>query len=79
MTIDFVTLLPIFMFLTLAVLLFSGFPVAFVLGGVGLGFGFLGIAFDVFSFIEFFKLFSFVLSIVISLFGITYHKVGSVD
>ena len=58
MTIDFVTLLPIFMFFTLAVLLFSGFPVAFVLGGVGLGFGFLGIAFDVFSFIEFFNIVS---------------------
>ena len=28
MTMDFVTLLPIFMFLTLALLLFSGFPVA---------------------------------------------------
>ncbi len=59
MTMDFVTLLPIFMFLTLALLLFSGFPVAFVLGGVGLGFGFLGIAFDVFSFIEFFNIVSF--------------------
>ena len=58
MTMDFVTLLPIFMFLTLALLLFSGFPVAFVLGGVGLGFGFLGIAFDVFSFIEFFNIVS---------------------
>ena len=46
------------MFYTLAVLLFSGFPVAFVLGGVGLGFGFLGIAFDVFSFIEFFNIVS---------------------
>ena len=44
MTIDFVTLLPIFMFFTLAILLFSGFPVAFVLGGVGLGYGFLGMA-----------------------------------
>ena len=51
---DFVTLLPIFMFLALAILLFSGFPVAFVLGGVGLGFGFLGIQYDVFSFIQFF-------------------------
>ena len=49
---DFVTLLPIFMFLALAILLFSGFPVAFVLGGVGLGFGFLGIQYDVFSFIS---------------------------
>ncbi len=55
---DFVTLLPVFMFLSLAILLFSGFPVAFVLGGVGLGFGFLGMAFDVFSFIEFFNIIS---------------------
>ena len=33
---DFIELLPVFMFLALAILLFSGFPVAFVLGGVGL-------------------------------------------
>ena len=39
MSMDFVTLLPVFMFATLAILLFSGFPVAFVLVGVGLGFG----------------------------------------
>ena len=58
MTMDFVTLLPVIMFATLALLLFSGFPVAFVLGGVGLGFGFLGMAFDVFSFIEFFNIIS---------------------
>ena len=58
MSMDFVTLLPVFMFATLAILLFSGFPVAFVLGGVGLGFGFLGMAFDVFSFIEFFNIIS---------------------
>ena len=58
MSMDFVTLLPVFMFATLALLLFSGFPVAFVLGGVGLGFGFLGMAFDVFSFIEFFNIIS---------------------
>ena len=58
MHMDFVTLLPVLMFATLALLLFSGFPVAFVLGGVGLGFGFLGIAFDVFSFIEFFNIIS---------------------
>ena len=55
---DFVTLLPVFMFLSLALLLFSGYPVAFVLGGVGLGFGFLGMAFDVFNFIEFFNIIS---------------------
>ena len=58
MTMDFVTLLPVIMFATLALLLFSGFPVAFVLGGVGLGFGFIGMAFDVFSFIEFFNIIS---------------------
>ena len=55
---DFITLLPVFMFLALAVLLFSGFPVAFVLGGVGLGFGFIGIYLDVFSLIEFFNVIS---------------------
>ena len=48
--------LPAFMFAALAVLLFTGFPVGFVLGGVGLMFGFIGICFDVFSQIEFFNL-----------------------
>ena len=48
--------LPAFMFAALAVLLFTGFPVGFVLGGVGLMFGFIGIYFDVFSQIEFFNL-----------------------
>lgn len=47
---------PVMMFGALGVLIFTGYPVAFVLAGVGLGFGFLGIAFDVFSFIEFFNL-----------------------
>ena len=37
----FVELLPIYMFVALALLLFTGFPVAFILGGVGLGFAFL--------------------------------------
>ncbi len=55
---DIVTLLPVFMFLALALLLFSGYPVAFILGGVGLAFGFLGIHFDVFSLIEFFNILS---------------------
>ena len=50
--------LPVFMFLALAILLFSGFPVAFILGGVGLMFGFIGIFFEVFSFIEFFNILS---------------------
>ena len=48
--------LSAFMFAALAVLLFTGFPVGFVLGGVGLMFGFIGIYFDVFSQIEFFNL-----------------------
>ena len=55
---DFITLLPIFMFISLAILLFSGFPVAFILGGVGLMFGFIGIYYDVFSLIEFFNILS---------------------
>ena len=50
---DLIELLPVLMFLALALLLFSGFPVAFVLGGVGLFFGFIGIFFEVFSLVEF--------------------------
>ena len=48
--------LPAFMFAALALLLFSGFPVGFVLGGVGLAFGFIGVALDVFHTIQFFNL-----------------------
>ncbi len=48
--------LPAFMFVVLGSLLFSGYPVAFILGGVGLVFGFVGMYFDVFSFIQFFNL-----------------------
>ena len=48
--------LPLFMFAALALFLFSGFPVAFVLGGVALGFGFIGIAAGVFSFVEFYNI-----------------------
>ena len=47
--------LPIGMFATLAILLFTGFPVAFVLGGVALFYGFLGICFGIFAPIEFFN------------------------
>ena len=47
--------LPIFMFLTLAVLLFSGFPVAFILGGLALLYGLIGYVLDTFSLIEFFN------------------------
>ncbi len=44
--------MPVLMFVALAVLLFSGFPVALVLAGIGLGFGFLGIALDLMNFIQ---------------------------
>ena len=47
--------LPIFMFVALGVLLFSGYPVAFVLGGVALVFGFLGYLVGTFRFVEFFN------------------------
>jgi len=47
-------LLPLLMFVTLFLLIFSGFPVAFVLGGVGVIFGFVGMGFGFFSWIEFF-------------------------
>ena len=47
--------LPIFMFLTLATLLFSGYPVAFILGGLALSFGMLGYFLDAFRLIEFFN------------------------
>jgi len=47
--------LPIIMFLSLAFLLFSGFPVAFILGGLALLFGLIGYFLDMFSLIEFFN------------------------
>jgi len=52
----FVDLLPAFMFMVLAVLLFSGFPVGFVLGGVGLIFAGIGNMLGVFSAKEFFNI-----------------------
>ena len=48
-----IELLPVWMFATLGVLLFTGFPVAWVLGGLGLAFGLLGIATGQFLFIQF--------------------------
>ena len=48
--------LPAIMFLTLALGLFSGFPVAFMVGGVGLLFGFIGWSVDYFSLIEFYNI-----------------------
>src|ERR687891_2482975 len=47
--------LPIAMFITLALLLFSGYPVAFILGGLALLYGMIGYALGVFSLIEFFN------------------------
>jgi tripartite ATP-independent transporter DctM subunit len=52
----FVDLLPVFMFVVLGVLLFTGFPVGFVLGGVGLGFALVGYGFGVFSPVELFNI-----------------------
>lgn len=48
--------LPIYMFLVLAIFLFIGFPVAFILGGIAVIFGLIGILFDVFAPIQFFNL-----------------------
>ncbi|MEX0839896.1 MAG: TRAP transporter large permease subunit, partial [Parvibaculum sp.] len=42
--------LDILMFAVLCAVLLTGFPVAFTLAGVALGFGFLGMAFGVFDF-----------------------------
>ncbi len=47
--------LPIFMFLSLAALLFTGYPVAFILGGLAIGFGLIGHSLDMFKLIEFFN------------------------
>lgn len=47
--------LPFIMFGMLAILLFTGFPVAFILGGLSLAFGLIGYFLDVFSLIEFFN------------------------
>ncbi len=52
----FIDYMPLFMFLALAILLFSGYPVAAVLGGIALGFGYLGVYLDVFVPIEFFNI-----------------------
>ena len=45
--------LPILMFLTLGVLLFSGYPVAFILGGIALIFGLLGYFLGTFKLVHF--------------------------
>ncbi|MEL0325266.1 MAG: TRAP transporter large permease subunit [Rhodospirillales bacterium] len=47
--------LPIFMFFSLAALLFTGFPVAFIFGGLSFVYGILGYLLGMFSLIEFFN------------------------
>jgi tripartite ATP-independent transporter DctM subunit len=47
--------LPMAMFVTLGCLLFSGYPVAFILGGLALLYGLIGYSLGVFSLIEFFN------------------------
>ena len=47
--------ISIAMFLTLAILLFSGYPVAFILGGLSMLFGLIGYSLDTFKLIEFFN------------------------
>jgi tripartite ATP-independent transporter DctM subunit len=47
--------LPILMFLTLALFLFSGYPVAFVLGGLALLYGLIGYFLGMFALVEFFN------------------------
>lgn len=48
-------LLPLLMFFTLGVLLFSGYPVAFILGGLALIFGLLGFLLGSFKLVHFFN------------------------
>jgi tripartite ATP-independent transporter DctM subunit len=47
--------LPIVMFVTLAIMLFSGYPVAFILGGTAILFGLIGYFLGVFRLVEFFN------------------------
>jgi len=54
--IDFlIDFLPMFMFMSLAILLFTGYPVAFILGGLSLLYGLIGYTLGMFSLIEFFN------------------------
>jgi tripartite ATP-independent transporter DctM subunit len=50
--------LALFLFAALALFLFSGYPVAFVLGGIAIFFGVIGIALDVFQPVQFYNLIS---------------------
>ena len=48
--------LPLLMFLTLLALMMTGYSIGVILGGVSILFGFIGMAFDLFRFNEFFLL-----------------------
>ena len=45
--------LAVVMFFALILVMFMGYPVAFLLGSIGIGFGFLGMVFDVFNMNQF--------------------------
>ena len=49
----FIDHLAVVMFVVLVLIMFLGYPVAFLLGAVGIMFGFLGMAFDVFNMNQF--------------------------
>ena len=49
------TYLPLGMFFGMAILLFSGYPIAFILGGLSIVFGLLGYVIGTFTLIEFFN------------------------
>jgi tripartite ATP-independent transporter DctM subunit len=51
----FVEFLPVFMFAALALLLFTGYPVAFLMGGLAIAFGLIGFSVGTFTLIEFFN------------------------
>ena len=51
----FIDHLALFMFVMLGLLLFAGYPVAFILGGVSITFGLIGFSLGVFSLGEFFN------------------------
>ena len=55
---EFIEILPLLMFPVLGLFLFSGYPVAFVLGGTGLLFGLIGMSLNVYNFKEFFLIIS---------------------
>lgn len=48
--------LAVILFFTVTLLLFTGYPVAFVLGGVAIAFGVVGYFLDVFNLMSFFTL-----------------------